>query len=80
MKLIRVFYFIFSNVVFTSTVNAFNCHLPDGCRLEKGFIEENYEMNEIGNRLPFFIMCDINNNEFRFKFKDLAKMKAVSSM
>ena len=71
MRQIIFFYCLFSNFVFTQTANVFNCHLPDGCRFERGYILENYDMNEIGNRLDILmIMCDINNDEFSFKFKD----------
>ena len=71
MRQIIFFYCLFSNIGYTPTANVFNCHLPDGCRFERGFISDTYDMNEIGNRLDILmIMCDINNNEFRFKFKD----------
>ena len=65
---------IFSICIFiTIAENAFNCHLPEGCRLESGFVNDYYDMNEIGNRLNKFIICDINNNQFGFKFKDPPK-------
>ena len=70
MKLILVFYCLFFNEIFTSTANDINCYLPDGCRLESGYVQDIYEMNEIANRFDIsMIMCDINNNEFVFKFK-----------
>ena len=62
---------LFSIEIFTQIANAFNCHLPYGCRLQNGFAQENYELNEIGDRLNVsVIICDINNNDFSFKFKD----------
>ena len=67
IRLIIVYYCLFSN---GPTTNAFNCHLPNGCRLERGYIEDNYEMNENGNRFNFFIICDIKNDKFVFEFKD----------
>lgn len=71
MRLKIFFFCIYFNVVFTSTANVFNCHLPDGCRLERGYIMDSYDMNEMGKHFDIFmIMCDINNNEFRFKFKN----------
>ena len=58
-------------MAFTTTENAFNCYLPVGCRFESGFVDLNYDTNEIGNRLDrFMIMCDINTNQFGFKFKN----------
>ena len=67
MRLIFLLYCLFSNGFFTK---AFNCHLPDGCRLQSGFAHNAFEMNEIDNGLMFFIMCDINKNDMWFKFKD----------
>ena len=68
MRLIIVFYCLLSNGILTE--NGFNCHLPDGCRLEKGYLQENLDTNEIGKRLKNMITCDINNDEFTFRFKD----------
>ena len=69
--ILKFYYCLFSNVFFIPTINAFNCHLPDGCRLEYGFVQENFELNEIGDRLDIFvIICDINSKELRIKFKD----------
>ena len=77
LKQIFVFYLIFSN--WALTLNAFNCHLPDGCRIESINIEENSDMNDIGNRIKKFIMlCDINSNEYRFEFKDAPKFIDIS--
>ena len=72
MKILFLFYLIFSICAFIPiTENAFNCHLPDGCRLDSGYVNEYYDMNEIGNRNnSIMIMCDINNNQFGLKFKD----------
>jgi hypothetical protein len=67
-RLIIVFYYLLSNGVLTE--NAINCHLPDGCRLEKGYLQENFDTNEIGKRSNNMITCDINNDEFAFRFKD----------
>lgn len=75
------FYCLFYNVFFAriAKANTFNCHLPDGCRIESINIEENSDMNDIGNRIKKFIMlCDINSNEYRFEFKDAPKFIDIS--
>lgn len=58
-RLIIVFCCLLSDGILTE--NAFNCHLPDGCRLEKGYLQENFDENEIGKQLNNMITCDINN-------------------
>ena len=53
------FYFILFNGIYTSY--AFKCPLPERCRIESWSAQFSQR---------FFIICDINNNEFEFKFKE----------
>ena len=58
------FYFILFNSIFISQSKTFNCHLPKECRIESeadyGFF---YKTNS-------FLLCDIKNEAFEFKFKE----------
>ena len=52
------------------SLNAFNCHLPFGCRLEKIYPRDQIEYNEKGTEKISGIICDVKNENFTFKFPE----------
>ena len=55
--------------VFIRNCNTFNCHLPEGCRLEKIYFRGQIDFNEKGQTKYNMIVCDVKNEGFEFKFK-----------
>ena len=58
------YYFLIFNIIFTSKANAFNCDLPERCRIGNIDSTGYYFTNRPS------IYCDINNDAFEFKFKE----------
>lgn len=57
-------------------INALNCYQPEGCRLQT-FYESSLYFNyhEKGHRKAMSMFCEINNDEFEFKFRDPNSIK-----
>ena len=64
MKQLIYFNFILFNSIYTSNANELNCHLPENCRIE-GIYTSGFSFFYYS-----FILCDINNDGFEFKFKE----------
>ena len=52
------------------SLNAFNCHLPFGCRLEKIHWSSRYDFHEKGATTISSIFCDVKDTNFTFKFPE----------
>ena len=68
---LTIFYFIFFNSVLLSVVNAFNCDLPEHCRLD---LVDDVFTNLLVYEKSYYkrqtIWCDIKENNFEFRFKE----------
>ena len=65
-----IFFIILNTVLDLYMVNAFNCRLPDGCRIENVYNSQNlFYYNQREFQADPEIMCDINE-KFEFSFKD----------
>ena len=49
---------------------AFNCLLPDQCRLESVYMRKYIELNEKGTVKNLAILCDIKTDEYEFKYSN----------
>lgn len=68
LKRLFTYYCIFSSV-FILNSNGFNCHLPQGCRLEKIYFRKDIFFNEKSASKTSTIICDVDNENFEFTFK-----------
>ena len=59
---------IFSSVLITNS-SEFNCNLPEGCRFEKIYSRSNLIFNERSASKLNAIVCDVENQRFKFKFE-----------
>ena len=62
---------IFLSFVTIQKANGFNCYLPEKCRFE--IVHENGQINTNNIETPKMepqIMCDINDNDFGFRYKE----------
>ena len=69
-NLVLLEFIILTMALYPSRLNAFNCRLPEGCRIENVYnSEEFFNFNQKEFFLYPEIMCDIND-KFEFSFKD----------
>ena len=70
MKFLKLM-IIFLSFVSIQKANCFNCYLPEKCQFE--IVHENEQINTNNIETPKMepqIMCDINNDEFGFRYKE----------
>ena len=70
MKNYCIFSIIISLSVFIRSFNAFNCHLPFGCRMKKIYPRDFMDFNEKGTTKVSSILCEVKDYNFTFKFPE----------
>ena len=69
---VHLIYWTFSSIFIDNTIAA-NCYLPEGCRIERIYKRDFFEFSVRGSHKYSVIVCDIESDEYEFKFKDLTE-------